>query len=589
MACRKSGAKLPEGVDFCGKCEGGTDNSQRGEEVLELPHISLPAAGKRDAKTPPIAAVCILGMVLACAVFFVMSGGRGKQEADGESGSGAADRGAETISFPGDKPLRKSEDGSSLSATETAPGEEIPGTGIPEYVVHINICIEGDRSGTDGNADEELLSGAVVILREGTDVREGEAFRTLQAQEGGRISTSLPAGIYTAQIDVPGCERAFQQIRVEEGETSTDSYVKWQKRLVRADYYPGNLDSDVWTLVASHEYAYDNRGNLVKEYCHGMGVKVEEWMGEEMTEWTVEHCDLRESYEYDDQGRLSKTVKYSSDGSIESWIETSYDSQGNEIKQAHYGSDGSMTYWTESGYDSRGNEVRRVSYNSDGSISWQEEISYTYDSQGNEIKVVGPYSDCWTEKTYDSQGNLTMRAEYGPYYPDACLEEYYDSEGRVVRSVSPEDHHDEWVEDISYEYDDQGNLTQWTRTSYQGYEYDQENYCYVKLPSPEGMYTYYTEYRNEYDGWGNLVKSSAYQNGTDLRQWRENTYDDEGNLVREAVYSVGFYDGTWRCTMEKIYDEQGNIVEETEYDDYKWPQMGYGWDVDSMKIKYIYE
>lgn len=582
MACKKCGAELPEGMDLCSKCRGETDNSQCGGEVLELPNISLPAAGKRDVKKPPVVVLCILGMVLVGIIFFVMSNGRRQQGADGESGSGTADREAETIDSVGDELLGEElENEASLFATTTTSGEEIPGAEASEYVVHINIYLEeGGGSGTDGRMDENPMSGTVVILREGADVCEGEVFRTLQVGEGGRIDTTLPPGTYTAQIDVPGYVRSFQQIQVEEGETSADSYVRWQKRLVQVNYYPGNLDSDTWTLVASHEYAYDSRGNLLKVFCHDMRKNMEEGYGE--------HCGFRESYEYDGQGHLLKTVKYSRDYSVESWVEMSYDSQGNQIKRVNYESNGSIEFWTELSYDSRGNEIMQVGYNSDGSISWQEETSYSYDSQGNEIKVAGEYF--WTEKTYDSQGNLTMRAEYGSDSPDPYLEEYYDSKGRVVRSVSRHDaHSQESVYDESYEYDNQGNLTKRTTTSYRGYEYDQANFCYVKLPTPDSVYTYYTEYRNEYDSWGHLVKSSAYKNSTDLKRWSENTYDNGGNLVREVVYSVGLYDGIWRCTMEKIYDDQGNILEETEYDDYLWGQMGYGWDVDSMKIEYIYE
>lgn len=158
-----------------------------------------------------------------------------------------------------------------------------------------------------------------------------------------------------------------------------------------------------------------------------------------------------------------------------------------------------------------------------------------------------------------------------------------------MRSVEACDHESEEVLDTSYEYDNQGNLTKQTVTSFLGYEYDQANFYYVKLPTPEHMHTCYIEYRNEYDSWGHLVKSSAYRNGTDFEEWSENTYDNGGNLVREAVYTVGFYDGIWRCTMEKIYDDQGHILEETEYNDYLWGQMGYGRDVNSMKIEYIYE
>lgn len=95
-----------------------------------------------------------------------------------------------------------------------------------EYPVHINIYTAEDvKSGEDGSLSRNPLSGAGVTLREGAGAYEGEAFRTLQAGEGGTLDTALPSGVYTAQIDVPGYSRTFLEIWVDERETSADSYL----------------------------------------------------------------------------------------------------------------------------------------------------------------------------------------------------------------------------------------------------------------------------------------------------------------------------------------------------------------------------
>lgn len=95
-----------------------------------------------------------------------------------------------------------------------------------EYPVHINIYTAEDvKSGEDGSLSRNPLSGAGVTLREGAGAYEGEAFRTLQAGEGGTLDTALPSGVYTAQIDVSGYSRTFLEIRVDERETSADSYL----------------------------------------------------------------------------------------------------------------------------------------------------------------------------------------------------------------------------------------------------------------------------------------------------------------------------------------------------------------------------
>lgn len=95
-----------------------------------------------------------------------------------------------------------------------------------EYPVHINVYTAEDvRSGGDGSLSRSLVPGTSVSLREGRGAYEGEVLRTLQAGEGGSLDTTLPSGTYTAQIDAPGYGRTFLEIRVDEGETSADSYV----------------------------------------------------------------------------------------------------------------------------------------------------------------------------------------------------------------------------------------------------------------------------------------------------------------------------------------------------------------------------
>lgn len=98
--------------------------------------------------------------------------------------------------------------------------------GVEEYPVHINIYIaDNARSNEDGSLENIPASGAALILREGAGAREGEALLTLQAGEGGSLDTALPSGIYTAQIDAPGCARTFLEIRVEDSAASVDGYV----------------------------------------------------------------------------------------------------------------------------------------------------------------------------------------------------------------------------------------------------------------------------------------------------------------------------------------------------------------------------
>ena len=95
-----------------------------------------------------------------------------------------------------------------------------------EYPVHINVYTAEDvRSGDDGSLSRSPVGGVSVSLREGVGAYEGDIVRTLQADEGGKVDTTLPSGTYTAQIDVPGYTRSFLEIQVDEEETTADSYI----------------------------------------------------------------------------------------------------------------------------------------------------------------------------------------------------------------------------------------------------------------------------------------------------------------------------------------------------------------------------
>ena len=95
-----------------------------------------------------------------------------------------------------------------------------------EYPVHINVYTAEDvRSGDDGSLSRSPVGGVSVSLREGVGAYEGGIVRTLQADEGGKVDTTLPSGTYTAQIDVPGYTRSFLEIQVDEEETTADSYI----------------------------------------------------------------------------------------------------------------------------------------------------------------------------------------------------------------------------------------------------------------------------------------------------------------------------------------------------------------------------
>lgn len=95
-----------------------------------------------------------------------------------------------------------------------------------EYPVHINVYAAADvRTDDEGSLLRDLLTGAKVSLRAGAGAHTGEVLQTLEADGNGKVTTTLPAGTYTAQIDVEGYTPAYVTVEVAEQETTAEGYV----------------------------------------------------------------------------------------------------------------------------------------------------------------------------------------------------------------------------------------------------------------------------------------------------------------------------------------------------------------------------
>lgn len=137
-----------------------------------------------------------------------------------------------------------------------------------------------------------------------------------------------------------------------------------------------------------------------------------------------------EEPEYDNEGKLTKTVQHDADGNMFSYTLLEYDAEGNETKRC-YTADGSLSEVFES--DSDGNVVRWEGHDKDGTL--ESYWLYQYDNVGGPTRA----------EHYDSSGILLMAGEY-------------DKDGHVVK----EKYYDGGRNMIFYfvnEYDAQGELT----------------------------------------------------------------------------------------------------------------------------------
>lgn len=207
MFCTKCGKEIVDGAAFCQYCGtaaagSGADNGQGGGKKSHQTHARFYIAGAA-------------GVLLAALIggFFLLRGILGGNGAKVEDENGQ-DR----------EPLYGAE------AAGDALGNPLAGMAVDipqeEYPVQINVYDASKvRTEEDGGLNRELLPGAEVLLRAGTGVRTGEALKTLAADEAGEIRTELPAGTYTAQINVPGYASSYVTVEVAEKETEVESYV----------------------------------------------------------------------------------------------------------------------------------------------------------------------------------------------------------------------------------------------------------------------------------------------------------------------------------------------------------------------------
>lgn len=95
-----------------------------------------------------------------------------------------------------------------------------------EYPVYVDLysAIEVQK-GDAGVVCGSMLQGATVTVREGSGTYEGDALKTFEVGEDGKLHTNLPSGVYTAQIELVGYADSYQEIEVAECETVVTGYL----------------------------------------------------------------------------------------------------------------------------------------------------------------------------------------------------------------------------------------------------------------------------------------------------------------------------------------------------------------------------
>lgn len=382
------------------------------------------------------------------------------------------------------------------------------------------------------------------------------------------------------------------------------------------------------TLRAYEVYEYDENGYVLKmtQYNAG-GVKTgyteyfenttyaNKYAGRRRTESYFSDGSLSYIYEYNKNGKTTKSENYSSNGKLWSAEEYEYDDD-RRVKKLSYDSERKLTGYTvyeydenyilsETSYDSDGNKtkyteyVEKTSYYNRGDDTYQKiekyengvltsRDEYEFDENGKRTKLI----------SYDGNGNKTG---YTEYVVIKTIRNGYESEGSYIKASENYDEAGKTTGRTEYEYDENANKTkvsrydgdgkliEYTETKYDGeyilsegiYDGNGNKIQYTEYLENTGIYDIYSrkkryeKYENgklteltEYNENGKTLKSSSYKNGS-LESYSNYYYNESGMLIKITscdaynrivnYYEIEYTDEIGHGKTHK-YDKDGNLL-----------------------------
>lgn len=330
----------------------------------------------------------------------------------------------------------------------------------------------------------------------------------------------------------------------------------------------GNLTKEISPLGHTTTYTYDGEGNVLTRTDESGKVTTYEYdaLGQLLSRTDA---DGTAAYTYDPEGNLTAATNQNGTVSF------TYDALNRPVSVAN--EDMTTTAYT---YDAEGNRLS-VTY-PDGRT-----VTTSYDLRGN-VTAITDWDGTSIAYTRDSEGRVTKAA-----YPDGSTTEYaYNSAGRLIqqKEMSADNVTNR---QISYTYDDAGNLTSENRSGIDidrhdetvRYYYDHANrlirtvsegvavnYAYDKAGNilSDGEYTYTYDRQNRlltkqdkngtttsysYDSVGNLVKKTSPDSSVSY------TYDAQNRLVRGETSDGESSTYTYNALGVRIANTQVRINE----------------------------
>ena len=455
------------------------------------------------------------------------------------------------------------------------------------YPVFLHLC-NAEELDTGAEVFAGGVTGAEIVVRKGTDARQGAAICESRSDESGAATLTLGSGSYTAEISCEGYATNYINLEVTDSALSQNIYMikapsegqtailmTWSSEMGK------DLDLTIFTPYQAEDgdMAHIGGSNLSDEYGNhilhdnSMGCEVAYLDTTKAGSFKIYVNDYTDSmagdydidiyknldvhvYIYlpggyvtelhvpvDENGivwevaelsgsRLSVTGRiYVQPTGKRWWVEDKAEMVWMPCKRIYSYEDGTTRIMLSSEFDEAGRPLQ--------SRLWDdyERFQYTQDTENNVLNVKLFRNDgSGSEYEYDSNGN-TIRST--GYNSDGSISSQceYDSHGNRIRYTC---------------YDSDGSILYWAE-----YEYDSHG-NEIRSTDYDSDGSISSRYETEYDSNGNEIRSTCYDSDGSILFWDETEYDSNGNEIRSTRY-----DSDGSISDQDEYDSNGNVIRNT--------------------------